>query len=88
MEEENNMIMSKKEKQKYINDWKKENQDRVTFMVEKGKKDYYKAIAKEKGLSLNQFVIQAIENYIIQEPQKSPTNNETSKKGISYNNKA
>lgn len=41
--------------------------DRINFVVKKGKKDEYKRIAEEKGLSLNSFISEAIEKMIEKE---------------------
>lgn len=39
------------------------NYDRVSLVVPKGKKEEYKAIAESYGMSLNQFIMTAIEAY-------------------------
>ena len=39
----------------------KNNYDRVNLTIQKGKKDEYRKIAKSKGISLNQFIIDCIE---------------------------
>lgn len=43
----------------------KENYDRLDLKMAKGKKEQYKLEATKVGLSLNAFVVQAIENEII-----------------------
>ena len=44
----------------YNNEHKKENYDLINFRVPKGKKTELKALAKEKGVSVNQLIIDAI----------------------------
>lgn len=43
----------------------KENYDRIEIKVSKGTKEQYKLEASKVGLSLNAFVVQAIENEIM-----------------------
>ena len=50
-----------KASQKAVNKYIKNNYDRVNLTIPKGKKDEYRKIAKSKGISLNQFIIDCIE---------------------------
>ncbi len=45
--------------QKYI----KNNYDEIKIRIPKGMKDEYKAMAEASGKSLNQFIIDAVEDY-------------------------
>lgn len=47
---------------KYIDDYKKQNYDRMTFFVPKGKGKVIKDYAKSLGLSPSQVIIRALEN--------------------------
>ena len=47
----------------YINDWKRQNYDEVRVLIPKGKKETIKKMAKEKGLSVSRFIVEALENY-------------------------
>ena len=38
--------------------------DRINIYVPKGQKDFYKKVASENGKSLNQFIVDCIENNI------------------------
>lgn len=40
----------------YVNEYQKEKYDRITVMATKGKKEEYKAAAKDAGMSLSAFV--------------------------------
>ena len=53
-----------KAQQKAVNKYIKNNYDRVNLTIPKGKKDEYRKIAKSKGISLNQFIIDCIEETI------------------------
>lgn len=44
-----NTMPESKERLKYIDNWKKENTDPITFRVPKGKKEEYKALALRSG---------------------------------------
>ena len=46
---------------KYISDFMKEKYDRIVVQVPKGKKDRIKQAAKQAGISMNQAVIEALE---------------------------
>ena len=48
-------------KVKYNNDFNKTKYDRISLMVEKGKKDIIKAKADEQGESVNAFINRAID---------------------------
>lgn len=48
---------------KYIQDFNKENYDRVEFNVPKGRKAELKRFAKNKGRSMTELVIEALESY-------------------------
>lgn len=41
---------------KYKNDYNKQKYDRINLMVPKGKKDELKKIAKEAGMSVNEYI--------------------------------
>ncbi len=49
---------------KYQNDFNKRNYDRIAIMVPKGKKEEIKALCKEMGCSMNEFIISAIKEKI------------------------
>ena len=49
---------------KYQNEYNKQKYDRITIMTPKGKKDEIKAAAKAAGLSVNEFINQAIDSYM------------------------
>ena len=51
----------------YTMNYMKEKLDGITFRVPKGKKSYYKAAAKNAGLSLSQFVISSMDDRIARE---------------------
>lgn len=53
-----------KASQKAVNKYIKNNYDRVNLTIQKGKKEEYRKIAKSKGISLNQFIIDCIEETI------------------------
>ncbi len=48
-----------KDTQKYIEN----NYDEIKIRISKGMKDEYKAMAETSGKSLNQFIIDAVEDY-------------------------
>ena len=45
---------------KQINDWKKENRERINMLFPKGTKEKIKAVADPAGLSISEFVTLAI----------------------------
>lgn len=45
----------------YVNDYKREHYDRITALVPKGKGATVKAIAAERGLTVSQVVVRALE---------------------------
>lgn len=49
---------------KYVNDYQKENYDRITVMAKKGKKAEYQAAADLKGMKLSAFVQDCVEKEI------------------------
>ena len=49
---------------KYQNEYNKQKYDRITIMTPKGKKDEIKAAAKAAGISVNEFINQAIDSYM------------------------
>ena len=57
-------MATSKAAQKAVNKYISANYDRINVTVPKGKKDKYKAIAQAQGKSLNQFIIDCIENDI------------------------
>ena len=46
------------------NTWKKENCDRISILVDKGRKDYYKQAANDMGLNFKQFIVLSMDEYI------------------------
>ena len=50
------------DQQKYIDEYKKSNYDRVTVFVPKGKKQVIVKCAESKGCSTSQLVVEALEN--------------------------
>lgn len=64
------MVKTKEEKNRYINEWKKQNKDRLYIIVPKGKKEHWKEYANNNNLSLSQLVSIAIDNYIEQQEQE------------------
>ena len=50
-------------KKRYIAEYTKAKYDRITIQVPKGKKEYYKALAEAKGMSLTELFITAVENF-------------------------
>lgn len=52
---------------KYIQEYNKKNYDRVNLILPKGEKEKLKAIAKEKGESLNSYIVTAITKRILDE---------------------
>lgn len=60
--------MEKKEtkfnQSKYIQEFLKENYDRVSVNVPKGRREVWKAAASAEGKSLNAFITDIIESYI------------------------
>lgn len=51
----------------YVNEYQKEKYDRITIMVEKGKKEKYKAAAKKSGMSLSAFIMMCVDEKIEKE---------------------
>ena len=49
---------------KYQNEYNTQKYDRITIMTPKGKKDKIKAAAKAAGISVNEFINQAIDSYM------------------------
>lgn len=58
------MAMTQKEKTDYKRKFNEEKYDRIGLYTAPGKKEQYMAIAKESGISLNAYIIQAIEEKI------------------------
>lgn len=48
----------------YKNNWQKENKERINLVVDKGYKDKAKQAAQAAGMSLNGFIISAINDKI------------------------
>ena len=48
----------------YVNQYQKENYDRITVMADKGKKAEYQAAAKSLNMSLSAFVMQCVDEKI------------------------
>ena len=53
--------MSEFDQVKYQNEYNKQKYDRTTIMTPKGKKDEIRAAAKAAGMSMNEFIVSAIE---------------------------
>lgn len=53
--------MSEFDQIKYQNDYNKQKYDRTTIMTPKGKKEQIKAAASAAGMSMNEFIVSAIE---------------------------
>lgn len=51
------------EKYSYNNDYTRDNYDRINLIVPKGKREVIKAKAAERGVSVSQLVIDALEGY-------------------------
>lgn len=49
----------------YANDYIKEKYDRVNLTIPKGKKELYTKYAKANGISLNAFINQLLEEYVL-----------------------
>ena len=47
----------------YQNEYNKKNYDRITIMVPKGRHDELRKLAKSSGVSVNKYVLAAIEFY-------------------------
>lgn len=58
------MPMTSQERNKYQEDYKRNNYDIVKLLLVKGLKDELKTIAKNKGLSVNALINLAIQDYI------------------------
>lgn len=58
------MANTTKAAQKAVNKYIKNNYDRINLTIPKGKKEEYKSIAEAEGKSLNQFIIDAINEKI------------------------
>lgn len=54
----------------YVNEYQKEKYDRITVMATKGKKEEYKAAAKDAGMSLSAFVEMCVNKNIEKKPIK------------------
>ena len=52
---------------KYIQEYNKQNYDRVNLILPKGEKEKIKALAKKNGESINKYIITAIEQRILDE---------------------
>ncbi len=52
------------DQQKYIDDYKKQKYDRITIFVNKGTKNEWKAAADNAGLSLSQYIVRAMDQYM------------------------
>ncbi len=51
------MAIDRDKQNKRQNQWKRDNQDKVTLMVPKGTKDAWKAQAEAEGTNLTQWII-------------------------------
>lgn len=52
------------DQKKYIDEFNKENYDRISIRIPKGKKDELTKLAKQKGgRSVNRLIIEALESY-------------------------
>lgn len=48
----------------YQNQYNKEKYDRTTIMTPKGKKEQIRAAAKAAGMSMNEFIVAALDAYM------------------------
>lgn len=48
----------------YVNQYQKENYDRITIMAKKGKKAEYQAAAQLKGMKLSAFIMSCVDEKI------------------------
>ena len=48
----------------YRNEYNRQKYDRIGLMIPKGQGDVWKAEAKQRGMSLNAFVMQAVTEYM------------------------
>lgn len=55
----------------YKNDWQKENKERINLVVDKGYKEKARTAATSAGMSLNGFIISAINEKIEREALKN-----------------
>lgn len=56
-------------KTEYKNNWQKENKERINLVVDKGYKDKVRTGAEKAGLSLNGFIIAAVNEKIEREKE-------------------
>lgn len=56
--------MSQNNRFKYNNQYAKDNYDRISVFVPKGTREKWKAIAAERGQSLNTLVVEAVNTYL------------------------
>ncbi len=54
---------------KYKNNFAKENYDRIALNVPKGEKERLKQIAKQRGLSMTELIVKALEAYLEKDPE-------------------
>lgn len=57
-------FMDDREAYAYINQYQKDNYDRITLMARKGKKEKYKAAARSAGMSLSSFIQLCVDKQI------------------------
>ena len=48
---------------RYLNEYQKENYDRITIIVPKGRKKEIQATAKRKGMSTSEYIVACIEQF-------------------------
>ena len=54
---------------KYQNEYNKQKYDRTTIITPKGRKDQIKAAASAAGMSMNEFILAAIDAYMAADQQ-------------------
>ena len=52
--------------------WDAANLDRISIAAPKGTKDRWKAVAADRGQSLNQLIVESVDNQISQDHHKGP----------------
>lgn len=58
------MVMSNKEAAfRYLNEYQKENYDRITILVQKGRKKEIQMAAKRLGMSTTEYIVSCIDEH-------------------------
>ena len=56
-------VMADRHSPGYVNAYKRENYDRVSFEIRKGKKQVLKDLSDRRGESMTQIIVNALESY-------------------------